>query len=411
MPQNLNASGLYGITGENSNRSGEELWSSGKLNSALALSLCLYMRDEGISGVPVLMTGGKIGVAEIRWDMGDTIGHKDENPSYEFEKSFEPYERFSGDGSGVDKIDLVVSLNGKPYAAFEMKATVVPDHSTASDKVEDQAPEIVIRPVSSAYAMMRLACRLLHPMHRDLKCRVLTELSMAYDTISNWEDEDEISRNSSSLRESLKTVLSESESIQTPFLIQSVWRTKGMSLDLCDNCFDIFLWSDVAVMGIPLEEHDEEKGRRSLVSRTLRETARHVRSLHDILRTGHYDYSRIFKGMALGNQTDKSFSINGRRSIKYLSCKRLIQPALGSNVIEDIILDGSLALLQPERRLDTALQHYIATRWLPTPAPTPAPAPAPAPAPEPNRPRRVEQRPAPAEEPDPADDDDFLDGP
>ena len=409
MPQNLDASGLYGITGDNSNRSGEDFWSSGKLNSALALSLCLYMRDADIPGVPVMMKGGKIGVTRGRADMGTIFGRKDQNPSYEFEKSFAPYERFSSDRSGVDKIDLVVSLNGSPHSAFEMKATVVPDHSTASDKAKDQAPEIVIRPVSSAYAMMRLALTLLHPEYHALRHRVLAELSAAYGTISNWENEEEISRESGSLRESLRTVLGESDIIQRPFLIQSIWKTKGMSLDLCDNCFDIFVWSDVAVMGIPLEEHDEEKGRRSLVSRTLRETARHVRSLHDILRNGHYDYSRIFKGMALGNQTDKSFSINGRRSIKYLSCKRLIQPALCSSVIEDIILDGSLALLRPERRLDTALQHYIATRWLPTLAQ--APAPTPAPAPEPNRTRRVERRPAPAEDPDPADDDDFLDGP
>lgn len=127
-------------------------------------------------------------------------------------------------------------------------------------------------------------------------------------------------------------------------------------------------------MGIPLEEQDEERGpRKSLVSRTLRETARHVRSLHDILSNECYDYSRIFKGMALGNQTDKSFSINGRKSIKYLSCRRLAQPILGSKVIEDIILDGSLALLQPERNWTppcstTSLQggcRLPIPRWLP----------------------------------------------
>ena len=51
---------LYGITPKNSNRTGEALWGKNQFNSAFPLSLCLYMRDKGMSPIAVISTHGDI---------------------------------------------------------------------------------------------------------------------------------------------------------------------------------------------------------------------------------------------------------------------------------------------------------------------------------------------------------------
>lgn len=91
-----------------------------------------------------------------------------------------------------------------------------------------------------------------------------------------------------------------------------------------------------------------------------RETARHVRSIYDVLHTKDYDYSGIYKGMPLGIQTDKAFSLTGEKSINYLKHERLRTPALGRNVLREIELNGGDKRLRPERRFDAAVQAHMA---------------------------------------------------
>lgn len=65
-------------------------------------------------------------------------------------------------------------------------------------------------------------------------------------------------------------------------------------------------------------------GKDSGAIRHLREITRHVRSLYDILNTGEFDYEGTYKGMSLGEQTDKAFSLSGTLTLKYLQHQRLI---------------------------------------------------------------------------------------
>ncbi len=353
----LSSPSLYGITRANSSRSGADLWGKNQFNSTFPLALCLYMRDHEKHPVAVLARRGRIETApEPQWSMAEIIGHRDEKPYYHFEAFHEPYGKLSRNES--DRIDLVVAVDGTHRIPLELKLTVVPDSGTAQAREEHWGPEVVLRPVSSAHAMMSVATTLFgHPMEND----VIDVLRPAYNQVGGWTNAVEVNRNAERLVRALGRALELIEKLQRPFLLQPIWRTQGQSLELCEQCFDVFAWSDVAVMRLPVAGLPRRIGPGS-VPRPLREIARHVRGLYDLLTTGDFDYSDIYKGMALGAQTDKSLAISGRITNRYLHHERLRRPLLHRRVLQDLILHGGERSLKPERRFDAAVQAHMVTQ-------------------------------------------------
>lgn len=357
MPPQHSEPSLYGISSGNSNRFGENLWGKNQFNSTFPLALCLFMRDKQHLPVCVVSRGGKIIAKDQVWKMSEVIGEASKELYFCFEETFSPYASLSR--NEVDKIDLVVSIDGTQKIPLEIKLTVVPDSSTVMNKEKDWAPEMVVRPVSSAHAMMGLATSLLEPENFVRKKQVVDTLKKTYNNVSDWSNTSEILQKSASLIDCLSTALEIAEELQNPFLIQPLWRTKGQSLELCDACFDVFVWSDVAVMRIPIDQSINNSA-RVRVPRPMREVARHVRALYDLLVAGDYDYTGIYKEMALGRQTDKSFSLPGKKSINYLQHYRLNHPLLPRDALRKLILGHGETKLQPERRFDAAvLSHYL----------------------------------------------------
>jgi hypothetical protein len=345
---------LYGITETNSTRHGASLWGKNQFNSTFPLALCLYMRDEDISPIAVVERGEGIVAIDREWTMADVIGPISANCNYRFESAFEPYANCCRDA--VDNIDLVVSADDEPLRPLEVKLTVVPDSSTARKPSDKWAPEMVMRPVSSAYAMMSLAECLAGDA--EAKEEVVNHLRQAYNQVTGWDNATEIAQRAPVLRNSLDNALRVvvERGLQRPFLIQPLWRTRGQSFVLAEQCFDVFVWSDAAIMRVPVAESTDGSDN---VSRPLREVARHVRGLYDLLSTGDYSYSDIYKGMPLGHQTDKSFALSGRKSIRYLDHPRLSEPVLSHHVLGDLIIGGGEHELKPERRFDAAVLAYM----------------------------------------------------
>ncbi len=315
------------------------------------------MRDNQHFPICVVSQEGEIITDDQLWDMSEVIGYASQDLHFSFEEKFNPYVSLSR--NATDKIDLVVSVDGTQSIPLEIKLTVVPDSATAQKSEKYWAPEIVVRPVSSAYAMMGVANSLMRPEHINLKEQVVEALKKSYNKISDWSNASELLQNSTSLIDALSIALNIAENIQKPFLVQPIWRTKGQSLRLCDSCFDVFIWSDVAVMKVPVDE-SENRSIATKVSRPLREVARFVRSLYDLLVTGDYDYTGIYKGMSLGRQTDKSYALSGQKSVKYLQHSRLHYPLLTRDVLRELILNHGELKLKPERRFDAAvLSHFV----------------------------------------------------
>lgn len=312
------------------------------------------MRDHGITPVSVVENEGRITTNDETWRMSDIIGAADSR--YLFETLFEPYARYT---RGItDKIDLVVARGGKPLRPLEIKLTVIPDSTTVNETQHKWSAEIVVRPVSSAYAMMNVAANI----SKDTTTlqKVLAVLRPGYNSVDDWNNTAEIAQRSDQLRNTLGEALQivVQSGLQRPFLVQPLWRTVGQSFELEERCFDVFVWSDVAVMRIPVDLSYASVS----VTRSVREVARHVRALYDVLSQGDYSYDGIYKGMSLGHQTDKSFSLNGKKSIDYLRHARLKKPCLPRGVLTDLILGGGERELKPERRFDAAVSAFMINR-------------------------------------------------
>jgi len=311
---------LYGISSRNSNRIGKHLWGKNQFNTTFPLALCLFMRDRQIPPVCIMTRDGEIKPTDDEWKMGRIIGAEASDPFFRFENRFPPYAHLFRNDEG-DNIDIVGEIAEEPWRALEVKLTVVPDKTTY-DTAKDETgwgPEIVIRPVSSAHALMSVATSLLKPGAARIKQKVSDVLRSGYNKVREW-NEVAVRSQSKTLVDTLNNALLLVEDLQRPFLVQPIWRTKGQALRLHEHCFDLFVWSDVSIMRIPVLE---ASGAR--FTRQTREVARHVRALYDILTTGDYDYSAIYKGMDCGLQTAKSFSLPGTRSIHYLVFARKSQ--------------------------------------------------------------------------------------
>ena len=348
MPSRNSAS-LYGISRENSSRHSRNLWGKNQFNSTFPLSLCLFMRDNEMQPVCLVVQGEELAARENHWKMSEVIGEAALSPFYQFECVFEPYAHLSR--NKVDKIDLVVAIQERHHTALEVKLTVVPDVTTARLDENEWAPEMVMRPVSSAYAMMGVATSLRKKENGVHRTEVLNSLRPAYNKISEWNNKVEVEQNLESLTDALSNALQVASEVENPFLVQPIWRTKGQSLDLCEECFDVFVWSDVAIMKLPI--HQVQKRSRS--GRPMREIARHVRALYQVLTQGDFDYQGIYKGMSMESQTDKSFSIAGKDIRKFMNHARLNQPSVSRSVVRELILNGGQHQLKPERRFDAAV--------------------------------------------------------
>ena len=287
--------------------------------------------------------------------MEEAVGKESDQPFYYFEKVFDPYLRLSR--NDVEKIDLVVQKNEKDWQALEIKLTVVPDITTESRNEKEWGPELVMRPVSSAYAMMGIATSLM--AQTNWAERVKSILKPVYNPIQDWNNEKEILGGSEAILQALSDVLAIVQPLQRPFLIQPIWRSRGLSLDLCEKCFDVFLWSDVAVLSLPLQLYRSKTQTRPTVTRHLREIARHIRALYELLHSGDFNYKDIYRGMPLGNQTDKAFAMSGVVYQRYISHPRLYKPLYEQAIIAEIVQNGGEKCLSPERRFDAAVERHF----------------------------------------------------
>ena len=178
---------LYGLTDANTNRKGKDLWGKNQFNSAFPLSLCLKMRNDKTNPVYVYLDSGlDIKASDQALSMDRVVGTAQEEMYYSFESAFKPYSGFVG--NSLEKIDLVVLKDGEPLRPLEVKLTVVLDGTTAAEDEADWEPEMVVRPVSSAYAMMNLAHRLRKAEHRVLRKRVERSLRDAYSNVRGWDN-------------------------------------------------------------------------------------------------------------------------------------------------------------------------------------------------------------------------------
>ena len=95
------------------------------------------------------------------------------------------------------------------------------------------------------------------------------------------------------------------------------------------------------------------------MSRPMRASARLARCLWELSKSGKIRVVDIYRQMAFGNQTDKEFSVPGNKWRKYVNSPRTATPILPKEAVNEIIEDGYIELLSPERRFDQTLYFTV----------------------------------------------------
>ena len=187
---------------------------------------------------------------------------------------------------------------------------------------------------------------------KDHSSHVRESFEEACSSIQMWDNDYEVTHKMPLLCNSINAFQREYYQHQKPLLMQTIWKTQGKSPMLADQAFDIVVWSDYAFSRLFIDGSNDGADR---MSRPMRATARLARCLWELSRSGIIRVNDIYRQMAFGNQTDKDFSING------LKWKRTTRPILPRTVVNEIIEDGYIQRLSPERRFDQTL-HFTVQR-------------------------------------------------
>ena len=336
---------LYGI--RKSNRDNDSHWGKNCFNSSFPTSLLCWMRDNNKNPKWICLDKNlTIKVDEISVDEVFGTSTLNEDLTFSFEATFPKYDEYAYDA--LTGIDLVVCENGEPVQPLEMKLTVVPDNTTASNPENEWAPELVIRPASTQFC----ALGMIHATKDELN--TIRELfDPVCSTIQHWDSKLEIAARLDDLLRCLDRFQENFYQSQRPFLVNPIWKTQGKSAALADPAFDILVWSDHALCRSFIARAKNNSG--EAITRPVRAAVRLARVLWEISRGRKTRLSDIYTQMAFDLQTDKEFSMSGTLTSSIVQAEEYHQPRSSKSVLTEIILDGGEKKLSPERRFDASI--------------------------------------------------------
>ena len=350
---------LFGIA--QSNRLPKEMWGKNCFNSAFPTALACYMWAKKIrpiyvramvDGDALMVENTEIGVDRIFNAPAKT---RNEDLRFEFETKFDPYIPYVQNPAEMDGADLVVRHGEKWLRPMQIKLTVVPDDGTSKKNRPDWGPEIVLRPADTCACALGI-------FHRIAKKAGEVEKIFRNPcaAIQNWDNHTEIQSRRSELLACVEQFLIKFHGGQQPYLLQQIWMTEGKKPILAKTAFDIFAWSDFALIAAYLKQAKGEKGQR--INRATRAVIRFARMQHELATVGKIHLRRINREMDFGKQTDKELAMSGKMSQNYMTSPRRSSPILPPETLPEIILNGGQKQLSPERRFDQTV-YFTAKKY------------------------------------------------
>lgn len=346
---------LYGIKDSNRDFAQQSGWGKNVFNNAFPVALLCYM--DSLQRKPVYLKLDKE-TKEISRDYVSVkevfgIDPNSTNLSFQFERTFTPYSYSVSDP--LPRIDLI-TLKLDPdrqsivfLRDLEIKLTALPDHSTFNKDEDMHSCELVIRPDTIVYLALRLIDKL--GFSQDIVNKTLLSLDKA---IVDWSNPKDVVSHTEAISDTLSNVLTQTQAHQAPFVIQTIWRTVGQTLSLSQNCFDVFVWSDLSLAKIIINNMRTHKGERR-INRSARAAYWLAKMFVDFAQNREFNHQEIKEELSFGSQTDKAFAFSGAKTYQYLKSQELSSPRITKDALPKIILGGGQNLLSPERRLDAAI--------------------------------------------------------
>ena len=347
---------MFGISLSNRNFSDPYYWGKNQFNSAFPVALACYMASKDKSLVYVKYRDEfRTEVTEI--DVPTVFGTSlDCNQLYfSFESRFDRFKKFVHDD--LPAIDLVVCEGNrdKQVKPLEIKLTTLPDNTTEGLDESLYGTELVIRSATTRYMALSMAQAI---ADKNKRSDVEDIFEPVFARVRNWDSKAEMLQLAPQAIAALEIFLNKYRELQTPILVQPIWKTIGKSPVLAENCLDIFVWSDFALTHLFLDSARNSLGTAS-ISRQLRAALRLSRFIYESSKSDKVYQAPIYDGMTYENQNDKEFAISGTKSRVLMACDRLIKPAISKSEIKNIILGGGHKYLSPERRFDAILYFSI----------------------------------------------------
>lgn len=341
---------LFGITHSNRNFADAYYWGKNQFNSAFPVALACYMRSRDLPLMYVQYKNEKTTlVSELGLDQVLGSSLPDKALYFSFETRYEPFRQFVHDD--LPAIDLVVCAGTRDaqIKPLEIKLTTLPDNTTEALSEDQYGAELVIRSATTRYMALSMA----QSVDAQRK-RVRDIFEPALAKVRNWDSKSEMLAVAPAAVAALERFLNEFSALQTPLLMQPIWKTVGKSPVLANQCLDIFVWSDFALAHLFLDSA-RNAAMGHTVSRQLRAALRLSRFIYERSRADKVYQAPIYDGMTYDHQNDKEFAISGTKSRTLMACARLTQPVIGKDEIKNIILGGGQKFLSPERRFDAIL--------------------------------------------------------
>lgn len=341
---------LYGLNNASHDFRNTYAWGKNIFTNAFPIALAQYQSLE-LGMHPVLVQaeihGESITTGQKLTAWEDIIECPPEEARFNFESAFTPYQSYT---RGMpNSSDVVISdSNGLHTRALEIKLTTVPDSSSSSKKHEDQGAEIVARPLMVEQLAVSIAHSFGHGRLELIRKAILEEISTPQQVA--WADPDAVQRIIPNIIRILEHIVALGINQQTPMVLNSIWRTVGKTPELEDNCFENFVWTDLAFVALFLSSAKPSKK----ITRPQRSLVWLVKMLFDYTSQNRLD-ALDTTNLSYGLQTDKAGSFNGAITNRFLRGEYLAHPRIPSSAVGKIIDPSYRQNLAPERRLDAAL--------------------------------------------------------
>ena len=269
-----------------------------------------------------------------------------EDAFYNFESGFSAFEKYYT--GNREKIDLVMvnRTTNENLIGLEVKLTALPDNTTKKLSEEKFSCEIVVRPPTICF----LACSICEQFQSDADKNTLRRILNTVPKINHWGEAGEVLPHYMKIESAVASVAKLICNKQSPLVVQPVW--KMINGKLAEDCLDVFVWSNLAIMHMCYTGGDISA---SEISRFQRSLIWIYLMLKDYVDYDSFDYIRIVKDHSYGNANDKAFAIPGKATRRLLNSPDLTHPRVGKSEIKNIILGGGQNLLNPERRFDAVI--------------------------------------------------------
>ncbi|MBQ3734861.1 MAG: HindVP family restriction endonuclease [Bacteroidales bacterium] len=341
--------GLFGQRHSSRDYTKAECWGKNQFNSSFPASLVAYMYSKNILPVYIKTTSGNQIVHDKIKDI-ELLGIDplSDEAYYNFEAGFAPYEKFyQGDR---EKIDLVMmnDKTDKLLSGLEVKLTALPDNTTKSYDESLWGTEIVMRPPTICF----LACSICANYSTVASKEKLRHLLRCVPQINHWEEIDEVLHHYGMILSAVLAVSSDMSDKQKPLILQPIWKTEGSKMRLKEDCLDVFVWSNLAVIQMCCTEDAADITKLNRFHRTIIWI---YKMLLDYITYDTFDYKRIIRLQSYNLANDKAFALPGTKSHVFLKSPEMLRPRISKYEIKNIILGGGQELLSPERRFDAVL--------------------------------------------------------